>query len=293
MRIGGPIDPSEVEDRTGGGGGGGGFRSPLVIGGGGLGIVGLIVTVLFNVLGGSSSGYDVNGGYGAFPAAGAAQETAPVTCAQGASTSEKCFIAGVVSDVQRFWATSFQQAGKTYQTTKIVLFSQQTSSGCGTADAATGPFYCPTDHLVYLDTSFFDELKTKFGAPGDFAEAYVIAHEFGHHVQDQLGIFDQVSQLEQKTPGDANELSVRTELQADCFAGVWAHSAYSELDPGDIQEALTAAASVGDDRLQQQATGKVDPETFTHGTSAQRQKWFTAGQTSGDVADCDTFSGSL
>ncbi len=292
MRIDGPIDTSQVEDRSGGGGGG--FGRPLAVGGGGLGIVGVIVVVLVQLLGGGgTSGYAVDGGYNAFPAQGAAQQTAPVTCAQGASTSDKCFIAGVVTDVQTSWTRQFEQAGKTYEKTKIILFTQQTSSGCGTADSATGPFYCPTDHKVYLDASFFDELKTKFGAPGDFAEAYVIAHEFGHHVQNQLGIFDQVAKLEQQKSGQENALSVRTELQADCLAGVWAHGAYSELQPGDIDEALAAAASVGDDRLQQQATGRVNPESFTHGTSAQRQKWFTAGQTSGNINDCDTFSGSV
>src|ERR1700712_4343621 len=219
MRIDGPIDTSQVEDRSGSSGGG--FGRPIAIGGGGVGIVGIIVTVLINVLGGGGgNGYSVNGGYDAFPAQQPAQQTAPLTCAQGASTSEKCFVAGVVSDVQRSWATEFRQGGKTYQTTKIVLFTQQTTTGCGTADAATGPFYCPSDRLVYLDPSFFDQLKTRFGAPGDFAEAYVIAHEFGHHVQNQLGIFDQVSNLEQQTPGATNELSVRTELQADGLAGI-------------------------------------------------------------------------
>src|SRR3954451_15003138 len=181
MKIEGPIDTSQVEDRRGSGGGLGGFGSPLVLGGGGLGIVGTIIVVLINVLGGGGgSGYDVNGGYGSFGAAPAAQQTAPVTCPQGASTSRDCFAIGVVNDVQRSWTTAFQQAGKSYQNTKIVFFSRQTTSGCGTADASTGPFYCPADKLVYLDTSFFDELQTRFQAPGDFAEAYVIAHEFGH-----------------------------------------------------------------------------------------------------------------
>ena len=291
MRINGPIDTSQVEDRSGSGGRGLGM--PIAVGGGGLGIVGVIVVILINVLSGGSSGYAVNGGYGSFPPMAASEQTQPVTCDQGASTSRTCFIAGVVTDVQASWARVFTAGGKNYETTKIVLFDGQTSSGCGTAAASTGPFYCPQDHLVYLDQGFMDQLKTTYGSPGDFAEAYVIAHEFGHHVQNQLGIFQQVDGLKRQHPGNDNALSVRLELQADCFAGVWAHSAYSELDPGDVDEALTAAAAVGDDRLQQQATGRVNPETFTHGTSAQRQKWFSAGQQGGDLRSCDTFSGDI
>jgi uncharacterized protein len=290
MRITGPIDTSQVEDRRGFPGGRGG----LAVGGGGLGIVGVIIYVLVNVLGGGgSSGYAVDQP-GQFPAMPGTSQSAPaLSCPQGADTSEECFIAGVVSDVQRSWSAAFQRDGRTYERTKLVLFSGSTSSGCGTADAATGPFYCPADRKVYLDTAFFNELANRFQAPGDFAQAYVVAHEIGHHVQTLLGIESQVRQLTQSHPDEQNALSVRLELQADCFAGVWAHSAYGELDSGDINEALTAAAAVGDDRLQRQSTGTVDPDSFTHGTSAQRQKWFSNGYQGGDVNACDTFSGDI
>jgi hypothetical protein len=172
-----------------------------------------------------------------------------------------------------------------------VLFTQSTTSGCGPASAATGPFYCPADRKVYLDLGFFAELRSRFGAPGDFAQAYVVAHEFGHHVQTITGVEPQVRRLQQRNPDAANELSVRMELQADCLAGVWAHSAYDTLEPGDVQEALGAAAAVGDDRIQRTTTGRVDPESFTHGSSAQRQEWLSRGFESGDMGDCDTFSG--
>lgn len=288
MRIKGPIDTSSVEDRRGLRGGG------LAIGGGGLGIVGVIVYLLVNVLGGGSSGFAVDQPGQGFPAMPGTSQTAPaLSCPQGAGTSDECFVAGVVGDVQRSWAAAFQRDGRTYERTKLVLFSGSTQSGCGAADAATGPFYCPADRKVYLDLSFFQELKDRFQAPGDFAQAYVVAHEIGHHVQTLLGIESQVRDLMQSHPDQQNDLSVRLELQADCFAGVWAHSAYGELDPGDIDEALAAAAAVGDDRLQRQATGTVDPDSFTHGTSAQRQTWFGKGYQGGDVNSCDTFSGGV
>jgi predicted metalloprotease len=290
MRLKGPVDTSDIEDRRGLPGGGRG----VAIGGGGLGIVGIVIYLLMNVLGGGGgSTFDVNQP-GGFPAMPGTSETAPaLSCPQGASTSEECFVAGVVGDVQRSWAAAFQRDGRTYERTKLVLFSGSTTSGCGTADAATGPFYCPADRKVYLDLSFFQELKDRFQAPGDFAQAYVIAHEIGHHVQNLLGIESQVRNLMTSHPDQRNELSVRLELQADCFAGVWAHSAYSELDSGDIDEGLAAAKAVGDDRLQRDATGTVDPDSFTHGTSAQRSSWFSNGYRGGDVNACDTFSGDI
>jgi uncharacterized protein len=205
----------------------------------------------------------------------------------------------VTVDVQSFWADRFQAAGKSYTTTRTVLFTDQTQSGCGVASSATGPFYCPADKKVYLDTAFFDQLRTQFGAPGQFAQAYVIAHEFGHHVQDELGIMDSVAQQQQ---GGADQtgpasLSVRLELQADCLAGVWAHSVYTTPDQSnvesitdqDVKDALKAAASVGDDRIQQQATGTIDKESWTHGSAEQRQTWFNKGFKGGQTGDCDTF----
>jgi predicted metalloprotease len=201
----------------------------------------------------------------------------------------------VVDSVQDFWRADLRSSGRTYQTTKLVLFEQQTQSGCGTASSETGPFYCPVDHLVYLDLGFFRELRAQFQAPGDFAEAYVIAHEFGHHVQTLLGTEERVRRDQQAHPSQENELSVRLELQADCYAGVWAHSAYEQnrLATGDLEEALRAAASVGDDRIQRSAGQRVNPETWTHGSSAQRVQWFKSGYDSGDPGACDTFSGSI
>ena len=178
-----------------------------------------------------------------------------------------------------------------YEPTKLVLFTEATTSGCGAASSATGPFYCPADRKVYLDLGFFRELRSRFGAPGDFAQAYVIAHEFGHHVQNVLGISDDVHRGQQENADEANELSIRLELQADCLAGVWAYSAYRErlLESGDLEEGLAAAAAVGDDRIQRQATGRIDRESWTHGSSQQRVTWFREGYETGDVNACDTF----
>jgi predicted metalloprotease len=219
-----------------------------------------------------------------------ADGTDPVTTA--ASTGDEVqFIRFVVGNVQDTWGHLFQTAHLTYQPTQLVLFQDQIRSACGPATSESGPFYCPADQRVYLDLGFFDEMASRLGAPGDFAQAYVIAHEFGHHVQDLLGITSQVGSMSQAEPQVANDLSVRTELQADCLAGIWGHSAYtqSRLDPGDLDEAVNAAAAVGDDRLQRQAGDRVDPDTFTHGTSAQRVGWFLAGFRSGDPSKCDSF----
>jgi predicted metalloprotease len=219
-----------------------------------------------------------------------ADGTDPVSTASSAG-DEVQFVRFVVGDVQDTWGQLFQSAKLTYQPTQLVLFQDETRSGCGQATSQSGPFYCPADQRVYLDLGFFDEMASQLGAPGDFAQAYVIAHEFGHHVQDLLGITGQVGSITQAEPQIANDLSVRTELQADCLAGVWGHSAYtqSRLDPGDLDEAVNAAAAVGDDRLQRQAGSRVDPDTFTHGTSAQRVGWFLAGFRSGDPSSCDSF----
>ena len=203
------------------------------------------------------------------------------------------FVRVVLGDTEDTWTALFQGSGGTYEAPTLVLFSGAVRSACGYADAAVGPFYCPGDRKVYIDLSFYQEMQTRFGAPGDFAQAYVIAHEVGHHVQNLIGVADEVNAA-RRTAGEAeaNALSVRQELQADCFAGVWASHAQrarNVLEQGDLEEALNAAAAIGDDRLQRQSQGYVVPETFTHGTSEQRVRWFREGFRTGDTAHCDTF----
>jgi predicted metalloprotease len=205
----------------------------------------------------------------------------------------KDFMSAVLANTEDVWGAMFKASGQTYQRPKLVLFSGAVQSACGFAEAAMGPFYCPGDHKLYLDMSFFNELAQRHGAPGDFAQAYVVAHEIGHHVQTLLGVSDQVNAARQRTDqAGSNALQVRMELQADCFAGVWANHANKTqqiLEPGDTEEALAAAAGVGDDRLQKQARGYVVPESFTHGSSEQRMRWFSRGMQSGDPGQCDTF----
>ena len=202
------------------------------------------------------------------------------------------FVDAVGDDVQLMWEDVFKGANRQYQPTEIVLFHTSTNSRCGIADMDTGPFYCPADAHVYLDAGFFDELETRFHAAGDFAEAYVIAHEIGHHVQDVLGIMTQVDQAIQADPDRANELSIRLELQADCLAGVWGSSANQRgvLEAGDLQEAITAAQAVGDDRIQAETTGRIDRESWTHGSAEQRSRWLMNGFNAGNMSACDTFS---
>ena len=202
------------------------------------------------------------------------------------------FMSFLLEDNHAVWTKLFPALGQQYGRSNMVIFSEATSSGCGFAQSATGPFYCPADEKVYLDLTFFRELASRFGAPGDFAQAYVVAHEIGHHVQQELGIERQMRSMQRQRPDLKNQLSVRMELQADCFAGVWAHDAAQRnlLEPGDLQEGLGAAAAVGDDRLQKQAGRYVNPESFTHGTSAQRQEWFQIGFRTGDPSACDTFN---
>jgi predicted metalloprotease len=256
-------------------------------------VVGVIAVILFNLLtGGNGSGFDINSGLNQLPSQAQQGSPLPKTAAQEA---ERKNIELIVNHVQQTWTDIFASTGKQYTKAQLVLFTDAVSTGCGQATSAVGPFYCPADHLVYLDLGFFQDLQTKFGAPGDFAQAYVIAHEFGHHVQSLLGIEPQVREQQQAHPDKANEYSVRMELQADCFAGVWGHAAYAgeQLDPGDVEEGLTAAAAVGDDRLQKQATGRVNQETWTHGSSAQRDEWFKKGFDGGDPQNCDTFAGKL
>jgi uncharacterized protein len=291
---------ADIEDRrsAGGGFGGGGMPIPMGrLGGGGIGtiIVLVIVYLLFVKGGGDGGGFNVPDPTSAFPQvppSGTGNNSVP-----GSPSEEKevRFVSFVLDDTQGFWRQQFEAAGKPYQRARLVLFRNQVSSGCGLASSATGPFYCPLDQRVYIDLGFFDELQRRFQAPGDFAEAYVLTHEIGHHVQQELGIEQKVRQQSQANAGDANELSVRLELQADCLAGVWARSTYHRglLESGDLQEGLTAAAAVGDDRIQQQAQGRIDPESFTHGTSEQRSHWLQTGFDSGRLEACDTFSGGV
>lgn len=221
--------------------------------------------------------------------------TAPATPSLPQSTGlsqVQQFIGAVFTDAQNEWTKVFATAGVQYQPARLVLFSSAVNTACGAESAKVGPFYCPADRTVYLDTSFFDEMQQRYGVGGDFAQAYVVAHELGHHVQNLTGVAAQVNALQQRFPANANNLSVLTELQADCYAGVWAYSTYRRglLEPGDLQEALTAAAAVGDDFLQKSSTGSVQPEAWTHGSSAQRQHWLAVGYDSGKPASCNTFA---
>ncbi len=258
--------------------------------GGGAGGIGLIIVLLVMFLGGGSgSGFpiDVGPNMQPFPATNEPIEVSP-------EESELTdFVRFVVADVQDSWARSFAEAGLQYEETQLVLFRQATQTGCGTGQSATGPFYCPLDKKVYLDLVFFRELQSRFGAPGDFAQAYVIAHEVGHHVQHLLGVSDQVHQAQQGTSeSQANALSVRLELQADCFAGVWAYHTQKKeafLETGDIEQALATATAIGDDAIQRKSQGQVVPDSFTHGSSAQRVRWFKRGMETGDVQQCNTF----
>jgi predicted metalloprotease len=264
-------------------------------GAGGLGIIGVIVVLLVALLGGGSSGgFDIGPDLEPFPSQPAATEN-ELENGPDPDANLKDFVAFVVRDVQDSWETAFARAGRRYQPTVLVLFTGGVNTGCGAASSAVGPFYCPADLKVYLDLAFFRDLRDRFGVPGDFAQAYVIAHEFGHHVQNLLGISSEVTSEQLSDPENANELSVRLELQADCLAGVWAYSAYEDnlLEEGDLEEGLAAAAAVGDDRIQQQAGGPIDRESFTHGSSEQRAGWFTRGFQGGEVSSCDTFSGDV
>ena len=201
------------------------------------------------------------------------------------------FLSAVLDDAQATWSRTFSQAGQEYQDARMVIFKDATQTACGVGQSASGPFYCPGDQAVYLDLGFFQELHSRFGAPGDFAQAYVVAHEIGHHVQHLLGTDERMRAAQRQSPEDANELSVRLELQADCYAGVWGHqtSGRVTLESGDVEEGLNAAAAIGDDRLQRMGGGVVSPESFTHGSSAQRVDWLRRGLESGRVESCDTF----
>jgi predicted metalloprotease len=269
----------------------GGFRIPGGRAGraGGMGGIGLIVIALIAIFLGVDPSFLFQGGTLPDPSY-QERQSAP----SPAEEELKEFMSVVLADTEDTWHGLFEQLERTYQEPTVVLFSGAVNSACGSANAAVGPFYCPGDRKVYLDLSFFEELGERFDAPGDFAQAYVLAHEVGHHVQTLLGISDQVRQVRATlSEADANALSVRQELQADCFAGVWAHHAdrmRQVLEPGDIEEGLKAASAVGDDRLQRQAQGYVVPESFTHGSSEQRMRWFETGYREGVLGACDTFS---
>jgi predicted metalloprotease len=274
-----PLDPSQVEDHRGRGGMGGGMGGPVVVGGGGIGLVILIIAMLLGV-NPLSELAETNPGIDGAPSA---QE-----CQTGADANRRddCRIIGFVNSIQKYWGDEFARRGETYLPAKTVLFTQYTQGACGLAQSAMGPFYCPEDQKVYLDISFFEDLNQRFGAQGGpFAQGYVVAHEYGHHVQNLLGVLSQSQ--------NSNVASVRVELMADCLAGVWARHAadtgyLEQPTDAEIAQALDAAAAVGDDRIQQQTQGQVAPEQWTHGSSAQRQQWFRTGYATGDLNRCDT-----
>jgi uncharacterized protein len=294
FRPGARLDTGQVTDARGRGMGTGG----LAVGGGGVGLIGVVIYLAYVLLSGSSGGLgqlepldNTQVGQGSTPSA-IAQE-----CRTGADANQRedCRIVGVVNSVQKFWSGVFQRSGKQYRDVNTVFFTGGVQTGCGAASSQVGPFYCPQDQLVYIDLGFFDELQSRFGtSAGPFVQAYVIAHEYGHHVQDQLGVLQAIRGSQRGQESKA----VRSELQADCYAGVWAANAVQtgtieQIPQSDINEGLDAAAAIGDDRIQQQTQGQVNPETWTHGSSEQRRRWFSRGYEQGKPAACDTFSGSI
>lgn len=296
MRLGDEQESSNFEDRTGRRGGGFGFGG----GGGGLGMILGLVASRFGIVGvvilllGYCALTTLGGGGGSGGGTpSAVQGEAPA----GTSTLDpktKEVVLRVLGSTERRWTDIFAKRGLTYQPTTLIFYANTDRSGCGIAQSAMGPFYCPSDKGIYLDTSFFDELGNRFGAPGDFAMAYVIAHEVGHHVQDLLGDLDKANAAQQRLSAtEGNAVQVRVELQADCYAGVWAANDKNLLEPGDVEEGLRAASAVGDDTLQRQAQGRVSPESFTHGSAEQRMKWLRKGLQTGDPGACDTFSGAI
>jgi predicted metalloprotease len=277
-------ESQDIEDRRDESGGGGGFQ----FGGMHIGIGGAIILLILSFIFKTNLFALLGGGTGD----SGATVSRPDPSRDAAETPLVHFVSFVLDDTQNTWTQLLpQQTGTRYRHAKLVLFRDYTQSGCGGAKSATGPFYCPEDEKVYIDLGFFDELKRRFGAPGQFAQAYVLAHELGHHVQKVTGIEGKVHQLQESNSREANPLSVKLELQADCFAGIWAHSTQQRglLEKGDVESALGAASAVGDDRLQKMSTGHVSPESFTHGSSQQRMRWFNTGLDSGTVAACNTF----
>ena len=293
------VDIRGASPPSAGGGGGGLGGLPIPTGmaglGGGAGLIVVLVIVAIQVFGGGggSGGFSIDDVFGAGAQAPGAEDPEPLPPDQDPDARLRDFSAFVVTDAQNEWTRIFREDGEPYERAELVLYSQAVSTGgCGSATSAVGPFYCPADERVYIDLTFYEDMRRQLGASGDFAWAYVLAHEIGHHVQNLTGTNDEVARLEASEPDDANELSVRTELQADCYAGVWAATVYEEgaLEKGDLDQAFTASEAVGDDRLQEQAGQRIDPDSFTHGTSEQRRRWFETGYESGDPASCDTFS---
>ena len=280
----GGSDADVIDVRGSGGRRRGGAALPV---GGGVGLVGVIIFLAIQLLGGGGSGFEIPAG---FDSATRAPTGEPIPADQDPDRDLRDFSVYVFNDVQGMWERTFQDAGRPYERAKLVLYRDGVDTACGAASSAVGPFYCPADRYVYLDLSFYRDMERQLQAAGDFAWAYVIAHEVGHHVQQQLGTSAKVEQIRRSDPGKANDASVRLELQADCYAGVWAHSVFDQLEPGDLDEAIRASEAVGDDRLQSQAGRRVNPDTFTHGSSAQRRAWFERGRARGEPADCDTFA---
>ncbi len=293
------VDVSGVDDRRGMGGGG------LAIGGGGLGVVGVILYFVFQAIsggsGGSGAGLQLPPGLQAPAQSGQSTSDLQTRCnASGALQRDTdCRLIKVYDVADTVWSAEIPRRGGTYERPRLTFFSGQTQTGCGGANSQVGPFYCPADQRIYLDLDFLEQLQQQFGAQGQFAQAYIVAHEFGHHIQHLTGTERKVRAAQQSNPGKQNDLSVRLELQADCYAGVWSKLADQSgengiaLSSGDVAEAVKAAQAVGDDRIQQKTAGRVNPESWTHGSAAQRASWFQKGLAQGDMADCDSFSGAL
>ena len=297
------VNVSGVDDRRGRG------AAPMVLGGGGLGVVGLVIYVLVQVLGGGGSGgvgtdpgsLGLGPGLGTQSSVQAANgETAEAFSARcntkGAlDTDDDCFLTKIYDEVNEVWTTELPKHGTAYVDPKLAFFTSETSTACGTASADVGPFYCPGDHEIYIDLGFLAELQKRFGANGRYAQAYILAHEAGHHLQYLLGTEAKMRAAQQRTPSKANVYSVALELQADCYAGAWGRLANDsgkvKIDPSELQQALDAASAVGDDRIQKAATGRVDPESWTHGSAEQRKSWYQKGYDTADIDACTTFAG--
>jgi predicted metalloprotease len=299
------IDTSQVEDRRGSGGGFGGGRLPIHIPTSPGGIIVTLVVVAVTLLGGGYLGTNLMDGSGGGGGDNTSLEQACARDNPNRLSRTECRNTLFVNSIQAHWQRALPETfGRQYQPAKTVFFANAVSTGCGTADSGVGPFYCPADHQVYIDLSFWNELASRFGADGEFAQPYVLAHEYGHHVQSLVGTEAAMRRQQQRDPGNANKLSVLLELQADCYAGVWTNHATGTTDAGgqaifrsvtqeDIDQALEAAAAVGDDAIQRKSGGRIDESQFTHGTSAQRQQWFSRGFQTGDPKQCDTFGNAL